>query len=101
MAKTLEETDIRRQDFGRAYSAIANNPIGRSIAWETMANHWDLLFERFSDGMGFGRLIAATAGSYSTEYHYKMVKSFFVQIDDLGSAAMSYKRSLESIRSNI
>uniref|UniRef100_A0A3Q0RHZ3 Aminopeptidase n=1 Tax=Amphilophus citrinellus TaxID=61819 RepID=A0A3Q0RHZ3_AMPCI len=69
----LDPEMIRKQDASATIVYIASNPVGQSLAWDFIRAKWDLIFNDYSGGFSFGRLIDGVTRRFSSEFEYKQV----------------------------
>ncbi len=47
LLQTSDTTLIRSQDEAAIITAVAYNPIGKTLAWDFIADNWSKLFKRY------------------------------------------------------
>uniref|UniRef100_A0A3Q0RHY1 Aminopeptidase n=1 Tax=Amphilophus citrinellus TaxID=61819 RepID=A0A3Q0RHY1_AMPCI len=98
----LDPEMIRKQDASATIVYIASNPVGQSLAWDFIRAKWDLIFNDYSGGFSFGRLIDGVTRRFSSEFEYKQLLQFKEDnTDQLGSAAASLEQALERTKTNM
>lgn len=94
-------SEVRTQDILTAIATLRSSVIGRAELWNFMRHHWDILYERHCDDIGFlDYFVVLSIESFSTIERYHEVQSFFANKD-----TTTYDRilatCLEGIRMNI
>jgi hypothetical protein len=93
--------EVRTQDILSAIATLRSSVIGRAELWNFMRHHWDVLYERHCDDIGFlDYFVLLSIESFSTLERYREVQAFFASKD-----TTAYDRilatCLEGIRMNI
>ncbi|KAG0004841.1 Aminopeptidase 2 mitochondrial [Modicella reniformis] len=93
--------EVRTQDILTAIATLRSSVIGRAKLWDFMRHHWDVLYERHCDDIGFlDYFVLLSIESFSTLERYQEVQAFFANKD-----TSAYDRilatCLEGIRMNI
>lgn len=93
--------EVRTQDILTAIATLRSSVVGRAELWNFMRHHWDVLYERHCDDIGFlDYFVLLSIESFSTLERYQEVQAFFANKD-----TSAYDRilatCLEGIRMNI
>jgi aminopeptidase 2 len=93
--------EVRTQDILSAIATLRSSVVGRAELWNFMRHHWDVLYERHCDDIGFlDYFVLLSIESFSTLERYREVQAFFANKD-----TSAYDRilatCLEGIRMNI
>lgn len=93
--------EVRTQDILTAIATLRSSVVGRAELWDFMRQHWDMLYERHCDDIGFlDYFVVLSIESFSTLERYQEVQAFFANKD-----TSAYDRilatCLEGIRMNI
>ncbi|KAF9364840.1 hypothetical protein BGX34_000189 [Mortierella sp. NVP85] len=93
--------EVRTQDILTAIATLRSSVVGRAELWNFMRQHWDMLYERHCDDIGFlDYFVVLSIESFSTLERYQEVQAFFANKD-----TSAYDRilatCLEGIRMNI
>ncbi|KAG0346839.1 hypothetical protein BG004_000701 [Podila humilis] len=93
--------EVRTQDILTAIATLRSSVVGRAELWNFMRHHWDILYERHRDDIGFlDYFVVLSIESFSTIERYHEVQEFFANKD-----TATYDRilatCLEGIRLNI
>jgi len=99
-----ESSGIRKQDSYRVVVAVAQNTIGRYIAWNWFRNNWATISTTFDTAISsaVGRMIQAITDDFNTEFDYQELNTFIQEHEEeLGSSKRTAHQMLESTRTNI
>ncbi|KAF9200704.1 Aminopeptidase 2 mitochondrial, partial [Haplosporangium sp. Z 27] len=93
--------EVRTSDILSAIATLRSSVVGREELWNFMRLHWDVLYERHCDDIGFlDYFVLLSIESFSTLERYHEVQAFFANKD-----TTAYDRilatCLEGIRMNI
>ncbi|XP_064596081.1 endoplasmic reticulum aminopeptidase 2-like [Liolophura sinensis] len=98
---SLDSNKIRSQDCASVIGSVAVNPSGRLLAWRFVRQNWATILERMGSGLFTGsRIIRSIASSFSTQFDFDEVESFFKD-RNVGSGERAVKQALESIKMNM
>ncbi|GAB5359892.1 hypothetical protein AAMO2058_000581100 [Amorphochlora amoebiformis] len=103
LAMALDESEIRRQDSIGLICAVADNPIGESLAWEFVQENWKELRKRYGSlSFELGTLLKCViqAQASSSAFRLEGVKGFF-EGRDVGAAASALKQAIEEAEGNV
>lgn len=92
---SLNEAIVRSQDRERVVLAVAQNPLGRELAWWFIQENWQTFNSR---GFGVGRLLGVLT-HFSGEFYYQQFSDFFTKNPPTG-AARTLQAALEVVRAN-
>jgi puromycin-sensitive aminopeptidase len=101
LQKTLEfalSDDVRSQDAIFGLESVAQNPLGRDLAWQFIQKNWPKLIESYKGLFLMTRLIKCMS-YFSTEEKAAEVEAFF-KSDPEVSKSRTLQQTLESIRLN-
>lgn len=97
-----DETFVRKQDYFTLMGSISSNPIGESIVWEYVKDHWLEIVERFGlNERNLGRMIPTITGRFTTASKLDDMKMFFEKFPDAGAGANARVQALETVENNI
>ncbi|XP_037803061.1 LOW QUALITY PROTEIN: aminopeptidase N-like [Penaeus monodon] len=97
-----EGSGIRRQDARTVFRAVANNDIGRYIAWDFLRNNWEAVSSYMGAFTSLGDLISYVTAEFNTNEELQQLESFYeANLDDLGTATRAFEQAIESTRNNI
>mmetsp|Transcript_19389 Transcript_19389/g.33317 ORF Transcript_19389/g.33317 Transcript_19389/m.33317 type:complete len:873 (+) Transcript_19389:55-2673(+) len=91
--------DCRSQDTVYVIGAVTSNPLGPSIAWEFLKEHFTLFENRYSSGMLFSSIISSVTKNLIGAEKAADVHKFFEE-HPVSNAARSVKQSIETILSS-
>jgi len=101
----LDETSgVRKQDGYRVITGVAHNTAGRYLTWNWVRQNWGKLSTYYDTAISssVGRIIAAIAEDFNTEWDLKELEDFIEEHqDELGSAAREAAQMVESTKANI
>ncbi|KFM82334.1 Endoplasmic reticulum aminopeptidase 2, partial [Stegodyphus mimosarum] len=98
---SMNTSKIRSQDRFTAISVASNNPIGRSITWKFVQEHWPLFLRIYGRSpFAMTIIITETTSHFNTQSEYNEAKAFFSE-ENVGSGTEGLKTSLMMIKSNI
>ncbi|KRT86161.1 Peptidase, partial [Oryctes borbonicus] len=86
----IAETEeiIRGQDYFTLLQYIAANPIGTSIVWDYVREHWEQLVDRFGLNERYlGRMIPSITKTFTTNTKLNEMKDFFGKYPNAGAGA--------------
>ncbi|CAH3113617.1 unnamed protein product [Porites lobata] len=93
-------SEVRSQDTIYVIAGVTHSLIGRKLAWQFFQEQWDVLYNRYSSGVMFSRLIEATTKSFATEESMKEIEDFFCE-HPAPNAERTIQQSLENILLNV
>ncbi|KAI4459362.1 protease m1 zinc metalloprotease [Holotrichia oblita] len=100
IAKT--EDVVRGQDYFTLMQYIADNPVGTSIVWDYVREHWQDLVNRFGLNERYlGRMIPAITKTFTTTARLEEMQNFFSEYPDAGAGAAARLQALETVQNNI
>ncbi|XP_063599468.1 aminopeptidase N-like [Penaeus indicus] len=93
---------IRRQDARTVFRAVANNDVGRYIAWDFLRNNWEAISSYMGAFTSLGDLISYVTAEFNTNEELQQLESFYeANLDNLGTATRAFEQAIESTRNNI
>ena len=99
LRRSLSE-EVRLHDTITAVVSVANNRLGRELAWEFLKTNWSELDRRYGEG-GFGLMnLVSITGGFTTPEKHEDVESFFTE-HPAPAAERTLRQSLEKIRINV
>ncbi|XP_014675061.1 PREDICTED: aminopeptidase N-like [Priapulus caudatus] len=103
--RALEEKDIRRQDAGTVIGYIAQNPVGRYLAWDFIRAKWDTVYERFGESFSSMRkIIEQITATFNTRFELESLQqwvSLVARRGELGAAKNGWEQAIERTKANI
>ncbi|EDV29668.1 uncharacterized protein TRIADDRAFT_20166 [Trichoplax adhaerens] len=98
---SIDPAKVRSQDSTVVIGYIANNLVGRPLAWDFVRANWAYIRKTYGGSFfSFGSLIRNTAGRFASQFRLKQA-NFFRQNPDVGTGANAVKQSVESIKNRI
>lgn len=95
------ECYVRSRDYFTCIQYIVSNPVGESIVWDYMRDHWPDLVKRFGlNELTIGDMIPSITGRFSTETELKEMESFLERYPEM-AGKVSVRRALETVKGNI
>ena len=127
LKKTSDQNVIRNQDETNMIANIAQNKIGKRLAWDYIVENWDDLYKRYLlhkkiiklssfkyllissffllsyGGVSFtlSRLVERVLANFNTNYELILVEKFIGERGTLGVATNSFNEAVENININI
>jgi hypothetical protein len=102
---TIDPTsEIRKQDSGTLISSVANNKVGRDLAWNWLRGNWPEIHEYFKSGSvsAAGKIIASCASAFNKEFELKELQGFYNEkLSELGIGKTSTESALLKTKANI
>ena len=97
------DTSVRKQDSSRIFKAVANNPVGYSLAFSYMRKNWDILNTHFGSGFSIvSKMVAELSVYMNTKYQLTELENFKnTNINSLGTSSQALDRVIETVQSNI
>ncbi|KAK7063250.1 hypothetical protein SK128_000615 [Halocaridina rubra] len=94
---------IRKQDASQVFGAIADNTVGRDLAWNYLQDRWIQILEYFSSGSGhLSKVIKYATATFNTPLLVKELEKFQSDYEGhLGSAVRALDQALESAKLNV
>ncbi|XP_055901908.1 aminopeptidase N isoform X2 [Eupeodes corollae] len=95
---------ILKQDGARAFSAVAQNPIGFEIAFDFLATNIKEISEYFGDGFStLTKMIDSITSFMNKDYHREQLERFAIRAGSLGltSVENTIKLAMEQVNNNI
>nr|KAG5686655.1 hypothetical protein BaRGS_013442 [Batillaria attramentaria] len=94
--------DIRSQDALGIVQYVAQNPAGRSVAWQFIRDSWDTIFDRYNEDIfALSNLLGSLGRLFNSPIQLQEMEAFVQSHPDLGTGARASQAALESVRSNI
>ncbi|XP_037899330.1 glutamyl aminopeptidase-like, partial [Glossina fuscipes] len=92
---------VRRQDYLTCIQYIVSNPVGESIVWDYVREHWPDLEKRFGlNERTVGNMILSVTERFSTATKLEEIKNFFERYPEV-AGGVSVRRVLEIVNTNI
>ncbi|XP_060075201.1 aminopeptidase N-like [Ylistrum balloti] len=99
---SISPDKIRKQDATSVIVYIANNPIGRALAWDFVREHWNFLMNDFGGGLfSFSGLISGLSSKFNTDFDIQQLNDFLEKNPDMGSGTRAFKQAIEKTTSNV
>uniref|UniRef100_A0A0P4WG24 ERAP1-like C-terminal domain-containing protein n=1 Tax=Scylla olivacea TaxID=85551 RepID=A0A0P4WG24_SCYOL len=96
-----DKSGIRKQDSQRVFSAVANNDMGRTLAWNYLRTNWKKIYDYFG-GKAKSRLISSATNNFNTEQQLKEVMAFKEERgEELSAASRTVEREVEKVKNNM
>ncbi|XP_055851068.1 aminopeptidase N isoform X3 [Episyrphus balteatus] len=95
---------ILKQDGARAFSAVAQNPIGFEIAFDFLATNIKEISEYFGDGFStLTKMIDSITSFMNKDYHREQLERFAIRARKLGltSVENTIQLAMEQVNNNI
>ncbi|CAL8262569.1 unnamed protein product [Merluccius merluccius] len=92
---TLDPEKIRKSDVLDIITAVGNNPVGQSLAWNFLRSHWLVL----RDELGPSYVLKDLAKRFSTEVELQELKQFQMAENAMESRLMN--QAIEQTEANI
>ncbi|XP_050293862.1 aminopeptidase Ey-like [Anthonomus grandis grandis] len=98
-----DNSAIRKHDTARVFASIAENPVGRDLAYKFLKVNWSRIREYLgSTSMFMSSIISYTTNNFNTEEEVNDFKSFFEKRrDEFGIALRTAQQSIEQAEANI
>lgn len=93
------QDEVRSQDSVFVIISVANNVLGRNLAWEFFKENWSELMNRYQGGFLLARLVKFITENFASEDMAQEVENFFKEHKSPGTER-TVMQSLESIRRN-
>jgi len=97
-------SEIRKQDSRTLISSVANNKVGRDLAWNWLRGDWPEIYEYFRSGSvsSAGRIIELCASDFNKELQLKELQEFYNEkLSELGSGKRKTESALLITKVNI
>ncbi|KAF5279560.1 hypothetical protein FQR65_LT03382 [Abscondita terminalis] len=96
-------TYIRKQDSSRVFKAVANNPVGNSLAFSYLRRNWKELNDHFGSAFSIvSKMVAELPRYMNNRYQLAELENFKNEnIDNLGTSSQALDRVIETVKSNI
>ncbi|XP_072021037.1 aminopeptidase N-like isoform X2 [Amphiura filiformis] len=91
---------VKHQDAFLVIRFVAENYVGRALAWDFVRANWNRLREQFGDGTSLNDLLRDVTDKFNTEIELKELLDF-EEDKDLGTTKTTYTQQVERTRSNI
>ena len=98
------ESGIRRQDGGAVVARVANNQVGRDMAWTWIRENWEKIITYFDTSISSvaGSIVKSCAGSFNTRLELTELKDFYEkQKGKLGSGRIIVEEAIERVTANV
>lgn len=101
LSLSFDESVVRRQDMTSIIIDVANNPIGKRLAFDFIDEKWDDLLQKFGDiSFTLANLVKNVFKNLNTKFELNSLQLFQQQHPDLGIAKNAFKESLETVSLN-
>lgn len=98
---SLDRNKIKPHDISQVITYVAENPIGRLLAWRFVRRNWSILLDLLGQSsFHLDAIISMTSGHFSHQYDYQEVAQFYRSVQ-VGSGMLAVEQTLERIRANI
>jgi len=97
-------SEIRKQDSGILISSVANNKVGRDLAWNWLRGYWPEIYEYFKSGSvsSAGKIIELCASDFSKDLQFKELQEFYNEkLSELGTGKRKTESTLLKTKANI
>uniref|UniRef100_A0A1A9WMJ6 ERAP1-like C-terminal domain-containing protein n=1 Tax=Glossina brevipalpis TaxID=37001 RepID=A0A1A9WMJ6_9MUSC len=98
------EEYVQEQDYATCLQYIASNPIGKSIVWDYVREHWPYLLKRFgfNEPTILGKMILSITGHFSSKTKYEEMQHFFNRYPETTAKEASFRvKALETVKNNM
>jgi aminopeptidase 2 len=98
---TLNNPQVKSQDYMNIFRSVGLNPRGRRICWEFLESNWSYFHAKYSTG-SFSllcRIVAYSTQNFTSIKEFDVIQSFFAD-KDVESIDRTINQSLEKIRTN-
>lgn len=98
---TLNNNEVKSQDYMNIFRSVGLNPYGRRICFEFLENNWDYFYNRYSSG-SFSllcRIVAFSTQNFSSISDRDHIQKFFSD-KKIDSIDRTIQQSLEKIEIN-
>ncbi|SPP87880.1 glutamyl aminopeptidase isoform X2 [Drosophila guanche] len=97
-----DESNVRRQDYFTLLGYVSVNPVGQSLVWDYVREHWEQLVERFGiNERTLGRLIPTITSRFYTQTKVEEMQHFFEKYPEAGAGTAARQQALETVKANI
>ncbi|OQV25529.1 Aminopeptidase N [Hypsibius exemplaris] len=100
---SLSSPSIRKQDGDHVMGLIAQNPVGRYLAWNFIRDRWDDIRMRYAGVIGgLSHLITSLTRSFNTPFELRELESFIeTNKDTMTLGQRAFRQAVEKTRANI
>ncbi|XP_059089638.1 aminopeptidase N-like [Tigriopus californicus] len=98
------DSSIRSQDGSRVVSSVANNVVGRDLAWGWVQEEWDRIVEVFDTAISssVGRFVTSCTSSFNRPQQLAELEQFYDDhLDTLGTAKRDTENAIQTTKANI
>ncbi|XP_064105983.1 aminopeptidase N-like [Macrobrachium nipponense] len=97
------DSGIRKQDASAVFKTVAQNTVGRDLAWNFLQDRWTKIVKYFGSGSGhLSKVVKAATDTFNTPLEVKELEKFQADYEDqLGSAVRATEQVLESAKRNL
>lgn len=98
---TLDNSDVKSQDYMNIFRSVGLNPFGRRTCWEFLEANWEYFYNRYSSG-SFSllcRIVSFSTQNFTSISDHNRIKDFFAD-KKVDSIDRSIDQSLEKIKTN-
>lgn len=99
---TLNNAEIKSQDYMNIFRSVGLNPRGRRICWEFLESNWAYFYNRYSSG-SFSllcRIVAYSTQNFTSIKDFEAIQLFFAD-KHVESIDRTINQSLEKIQTNV
>lgn len=98
---SYDKSVVRQQDMTSIIIDVANNPIGKRLAFDFIDEKWDDLLQKFGDiSFTLANLVKNVLKNFNTEFELNSLQIFQREHLNLGIAENAFKESLETVSLN-
>ena len=95
---------IRKQDSRYIISGVANNKVGRDLAWNWLRGNWAHIYNFYKSGSvsSAGSLIATCASTFNNDFELQELEEFYRdKLNELGSGKRSAESAIQKTKANV
>lgn len=99
---TLNNAEVKSQDYMNIFRSVSLNPRGRRICWEFLESNWAYFYNRYSSG-SFSllcRIVAYSTQNFTSIKDFETIQLFFAD-KHVESIDRTINQSLEKIQTNV
>ncbi|MPC82720.1 Aminopeptidase Ey [Portunus trituberculatus] len=96
-----DKSGIRKQDSQTVFSAVADNDMGRTLAWNYLRTNWKKIYDYFG-GKAKARIVSSATSNFNTEQQLNEVMAFKEERgEQLSAASRMVERVVEKVKNNM
>ncbi|KAK8396295.1 hypothetical protein O3P69_005380 [Scylla paramamosain] len=97
-----EGSGIRKQDINLVFSSVAENDVGRSLAWNFLRSNWEMIVSYYDTFSSAASLLISATAEFNTPIEMRELEVFVQDnAESLKTSSRAVKTALENADGNV